>query len=66
MVSSDGSLVHVIIACVNAAWLEWGSLTGMLCDKHIPDRLKSTIYRTWYTLWCCYGAKWPVTKEMEC
>ncbi|VDP48071.1 unnamed protein product [Heligmosomoides polygyrus] len=30
---------------MNAAWSKWRSLTGVLCDKKIPERLKSWIYR---------------------
>ncbi|EYC44370.1 hypothetical protein Y032_0463g1909 [Ancylostoma ceylanicum] len=66
MVSSDGSLAHEISARVNATWLKWRSLTGVLCDKNIPDRLKSKIYRTVVRPVAIYGAEcWPATKEME-
>ncbi|EYC10962.1 hypothetical protein Y032_0053g2394 [Ancylostoma ceylanicum] len=40
--SADGNLV---VARANAAWLKWRSMTGVLCDKNIPDRFKSKVYR---------------------
>ncbi|EYB89508.1 hypothetical protein Y032_0231g3014 [Ancylostoma ceylanicum] len=43
--SADGILAHKVVTRVNAAWLKWRSMTGMLCDKNIPDRFKSVVYR---------------------
>ena len=65
-ISSDGSLYHEVVARVNSAWGKWRSLTGVLCDKKIPDRLKSKIYRTVIRPVALYGAEcWPATKEVE-
>nr|CDJ91957.1 endonuclease-reverse transcriptase HmRTE-e01 [Haemonchus contortus] len=41
-------------------------MTGILCDKNIPERLKSKIYRTVIRPVAIYGAEcWPATKEVE-
>uniref|UniRef100_W6NDS5 Endonuclease-reverse transcriptase HmRTE-e01 n=1 Tax=Haemonchus contortus TaxID=6289 RepID=W6NDS5_HAECO len=41
-------------------------MTGVLCDKNIPERLKSKIYRTVIRPVAIYGAEcWPATKEVE-
>ncbi|PIO64294.1 hypothetical protein TELCIR_14084 [Teladorsagia circumcincta] len=41
-------------------------MTGVLCDKNIPERLKSKIYRTVIRLVAIYGAEcWPTIKEVE-
>ncbi|PIO70999.1 hypothetical protein TELCIR_07122 [Teladorsagia circumcincta] len=41
-------------------------MTGVLCDKKIPERLKSKIYRTVVRTVAIYGAEcWPVIKEVE-
>ncbi|PIO70388.1 hypothetical protein TELCIR_07761 [Teladorsagia circumcincta] len=41
-------------------------MTGVLCDKKIPERLKSKIYRTVIRPVAMYGAEcWPTTKYME-
>ncbi|EYC09782.1 hypothetical protein Y032_0059g3051 [Ancylostoma ceylanicum] len=66
IVSSDGSISHQIIAPINAAWLKWRSLTGVLCDENIPDRLKSKIYQSVVRPVTLYGTEyWSATKEME-
>nr|CDJ85576.1 RNA-directed DNA polymerase (reverse transcriptase) domain containing protein [Haemonchus contortus] len=45
-IASDGSLGFETKSRVNAAWLKWRSMTGVLCDENIPERLKSKIFRT--------------------
>nr|CDJ88969.1 endonuclease-reverse transcriptase [Haemonchus contortus] len=63
-IASDGSLGFETNPRVNAAWLKWRSMTGVLCDK--PERLKSEIYRTVIRPVAIYGAEcWPATKEVE-
>ncbi|VDO98151.1 unnamed protein product [Heligmosomoides polygyrus] len=43
-----------------------GALTGVLCDRKIPERHKSKIYRVFVRPVAIYGAEcWPVTKEIE-
>ncbi|EYB97212.1 hypothetical protein Y032_0142g2302 [Ancylostoma ceylanicum] len=64
--SAEGNLAHEVVARVNAAWLRWRSMTGVLCDKNIPDRFKSKVYRAVIRPVALYGAKcWPATKEVE-
>ena len=64
-IASDGSLGFETNSRVNAAWLKWRSMTGVLCDKNIPERLKSKIYRTVIRPVAIYGAEcWPATKEV--
>ncbi|VDP63173.1 unnamed protein product [Heligmosomoides polygyrus] len=51
---------------VSAACSKWRSLTGVLCDKKIPERFKSKIYRAVIRPVAMYGAEcWPATKETE-
>nr|CDJ80634.1 endonuclease-reverse transcriptase HmRTE-e01 [Haemonchus contortus] len=65
-IASDGSLGFETKSRVNAAWLKWRSMTGVLCDKNIPEQLKSKIYRTVIRPVTIYGAEcWPATKEVE-
>ncbi|EYB97639.1 hypothetical protein Y032_0139g2136 [Ancylostoma ceylanicum] len=41
-------------------------MTGVLCDKNIPDRFKSKVYRAVVQSVALYGAEcWPATKEVE-
>ncbi|EYC06858.1 hypothetical protein Y032_0073g739 [Ancylostoma ceylanicum] len=46
--------------------MKWRSVTGVLCDKNIPERLKSKVYRTVVRPVALYGAEcWAATKEVE-
>ncbi|EYB97808.1 hypothetical protein Y032_0137g2036 [Ancylostoma ceylanicum] len=64
--SADGNLANEVVARVNAAWLKWRLMTGVLCDKNIPNRFKSKLYRAVVRSVALYGAEcWPVTKEVE-
>ncbi|EYC44065.1 hypothetical protein Y032_0473g2104 [Ancylostoma ceylanicum] len=64
--SADGNLAHEVVARVNAAWLKGRSTTGVLCDKNIPGRFKSKVYRTVVRSVALYGADcWPATEEAE-
>jgi hypothetical protein len=31
---------------ISAAWLKWRQASGVLCDKKVPQKLKSKFYRT--------------------
>ncbi|VDP51499.1 unnamed protein product [Heligmosomoides polygyrus] len=44
-ITSYGGLLVEANSRLSAAWSKWRSLTGVLCDKKIPERLKSKIYR---------------------
>ncbi|VDO26973.1 unnamed protein product [Heligmosomoides polygyrus] len=51
---------------VNAAWSKWCSFTGVLCDRKIPEHLKSRINKAVVRPLTMYGAEcWPATKEVE-
>uniref|UniRef100_W5NL26 ribonuclease H n=1 Tax=Lepisosteus oculatus TaxID=7918 RepID=W5NL26_LEPOC len=47
---------------VSVAWMKWRQVTGVLCDKKIPLRLKSKVVRpvALYRTEC-----WPTTKKHE-
>uniref|UniRef100_A0A7I5E579 Reverse transcriptase domain-containing protein n=1 Tax=Haemonchus contortus TaxID=6289 RepID=A0A7I5E579_HAECO len=45
-IASDGSLIFETNSRVNAVWLKWCSMTGVLCDKNMHERPKSKIYGT--------------------
>ncbi|VDO86743.1 unnamed protein product [Heligmosomoides polygyrus] len=65
-VASDGKLMVEVNSRVSGAWSKWCSLTGVLCDKKIPERFKSKIYRAVVRAVAMYRAGcWPATKEVE-
>ncbi|KAK6756184.1 hypothetical protein RB195_014527 [Necator americanus] len=62
----DGDIDQEGRACVNAAWMKWKMAAGVLCDKKVPVRLKSKIYRTVVRLVALYGCEcWSTTKALE-
>ncbi|KAK6757160.1 hypothetical protein RB195_015154 [Necator americanus] len=62
----DGDIDQEGRARVNAAWMKWNMATGVLCDKKVPVRLKSKIYKTVVRPVALYGCEcWPTTKTLE-
>ncbi|KAK6749160.1 hypothetical protein RB195_001641 [Necator americanus] len=65
-VTSTGDIDQEGRARVNAAWMKWKMATGLLCDRKVPVRLKSKIYRTVVRPVALYGCEcWPTTKALE-
>ncbi|VDP01431.1 unnamed protein product [Heligmosomoides polygyrus] len=65
-IASDGGLMVEVNSRVSAAWSKWRSLTGVLCDRKITERLKSKIYRAVVRPVAMYGAEcWPAAEEVE-
>ncbi|VDP14487.1 unnamed protein product [Heligmosomoides polygyrus] len=56
-IASDGGLTVEVNSRVSAAWSKWRSLTGVLCDRKIPEHLKSKIYRAVVRPVAMYGAE---------
>ncbi|XP_073698816.1 uncharacterized protein [Garra rufa] len=66
VLSSDGDLLPDIRARVNAAWAKWRQVTGVLCDRRMPIRLKAKVYKTIVHPVALYGAEcWPATAKHE-
>ncbi|EYC13548.1 hypothetical protein Y032_0043g779 [Ancylostoma ceylanicum] len=50
----------------NTAWSKWRQVTGAMCDKKVPLKLKSKIYRTVVRPVALYGAEcWSTTLKHE-
>ncbi|VDP17307.1 unnamed protein product [Heligmosomoides polygyrus] len=65
-VASDGNLRTEVNSRVSAVWSKWRSLTGVLCDRKIPEHLKSKIYRAVVRPVAMYGTEcWPATKKLK-
>ncbi|WKX93032.1 hypothetical protein Q1695_010786 [Nippostrongylus brasiliensis] len=45
-IACNGDLSGEVNARVSSAWTKWRASTGVLCDRKIPERLRSKIYRT--------------------
>ncbi|KAK6756250.1 hypothetical protein RB195_014570 [Necator americanus] len=65
-VTSAGDIDQGGRARANAAWMKWKMATGVLCDRKVPVRLKSKIYRMVVRPVALYGCEcWPTTKALE-
>ncbi|KAK6764660.1 hypothetical protein RB195_024836 [Necator americanus] len=62
-VTSTGDTDQEGGARVNAAWMKWKMATGVLCDKKVPVRLESKIYRTVVRLVALYGCECLLTTK---
>jgi hypothetical protein len=63
---SDSKLEGDVRARVNATWMRWREVTGVLCDRKMPTRLKSRIYRTVVRPVALYATEcWPTTGAAE-
>ncbi|PAV84612.1 hypothetical protein WR25_22489 [Diploscapter pachys] len=45
-ISADGESLSAVKGRIDAAWLKWRQCSGVLCDRKMPTKLKSRIYRT--------------------
>ena len=51
---------------VKLAWMKWKHLTGVLCDKKVPIKLKDKVYKTVIKPTMTYEAEcWAVRKKDE-
>ncbi|KAI8547563.1 hypothetical protein RHMOL_Rhmol07G0206000 [Rhododendron molle] len=49
---------------IQVGWLKWRSVTGILCDKRVPTKLKGKFYGTAIRLSIFYGTKyWSIKKQ---
>ena len=65
-ICADGTIQEEIAARINAAWLKWKSLTGVMCDRRMPRKLKSQLYRSVIRPTALYGSEcWPCTRSGE-
>ncbi|EYC21300.1 hypothetical protein Y032_0019g3737 [Ancylostoma ceylanicum] len=66
-IAADGNKKKTEAECrSNAAWSKWRQVTGVLCDKKVPLKLKSKIYCTVVRPVALYGAEcWPTTLKQE-
>ena len=65
-ISSDGDITSDVRTRINAAWAKWRQVTGVLCDRHMPDRLKAKIYKTVVRPVALYGSEcWPAATKHE-
>lgn len=66
LICSNGDSLPDARKRVNAAWMKWRQVTGVLCDLRIPLRLKAKIYKSVVRPVALYGSEcWPATTKHE-
>ena len=64
-ISEEGGSEEAVRARVSAAWCKWRDLSGVICDKNLPRKLKIKLYMTVIRP-VLYGAEcWTVGKKEE-
>ncbi|KAL1448427.1 hypothetical protein WDU94_003661 [Cyamophila willieti] len=65
-IDSKGELDCEIAHRINAAWMNWKKMTGVLCDRRMNVRLKGKIHKTVVRPAMLYGAEsWALKKVHE-
>jgi len=66
LIQGSGSVEEEIQSRATAAWSKWREISGVVCDKKMPLRLKSKVYKTVIRPVLLYGAEcWSVKKADE-
>uniref|UniRef100_A0A8D9FDT2 Endonuclease-reverse transcriptase n=1 Tax=Cacopsylla melanoneura TaxID=428564 RepID=A0A8D9FDT2_9HEMI len=66
IVDGMGDLDNEITHRVNAGWMNWKRMTGVLCDKRMSLKIKGKIYKTVVRPAMLHGAEtWAVKKVQE-
>ena len=65
-ISAKGDSEEAVRARVRAAWMRWREISGVICDKKMPRKLKVRLYKTVIRPIILYGAEtWTMNKKEE-
>lgn len=65
-ISNKGTCHEDVIARIQTGWMKWHQLTGVLCDKKMPLRLKGMIHKTVMRPAMLYGSQcWTMYSEFN-
>ena len=65
-IQDDGGSDKEVERRIQAGWSSWHKVTGVLCDKRVPEKIKGRMYTTMVRPAMLYGMETvPVTKAQE-
>ncbi|XP_063589593.1 uncharacterized protein LOC134766589 [Penaeus indicus] len=65
-VQSDGGSDKEVETRIQAGWTAWRKITGVLCDRKVPEELKGRLYKTMVRPAMLYGMEAvAVTRDQE-
>jgi acetone carboxylase gamma subunit len=62
MLQSEGEIDEDVSHKIRAGWVKWRQVSGVFCDKKVPNKLKGKFHRTVIRLAMMYDAKCLSTK----
>ena len=63
---SNGGIDKDVEHRIRVGWIKWKGVSGVLCDKKVPLKLKGKFYRVVVRPALLYGLEcWPITKAQE-
>ena len=65
MLQSDGEIDEDVSHRIRAGWVKWRQASGVLCDRKVPQKLKSKFYRTVIRPAMLYEAECWATKRQH-
>ena len=66
VVSRDGGCEEDVRYKVGQGWGAWKSVSGVLCDRRMPAKLKGKVYKVMVRTKMLYASEtWPLTKAQE-
>ena len=64
VIASEGGLPGAVRQRVKTVWYKWRELSGVMCKRKIPKKLKYILYKTVVRLVLLYGAEcWAVGRR---
>ena len=64
--ATEGGATEAVKQRIKMAWTKWREITGVVCDRKMPKKLKCKLYKTVVRPVQMYGVKcWAVGKKVE-
>ena len=63
MLQKDDDIDEDVRHRISAGWLKWRQVSGILCDRRVPQKLKGKFYRTVICPAMLYGAECGPKKD---